>query len=68
MPRYRFTYPYPRNYPGIGLSVEPGDILDRDDNPDPHHFEELEDEAAKPKPAAKKPTTTDPTDPSEEIV
>jgi hypothetical protein len=41
VPKFRMTYPYPRHWPDLGFAADPGEIIERDENPDPNHFEEV---------------------------
>lgn len=58
MPKFRMTYPYARNFQGLG-KVEPDEVIERDENPSPHFFEEVAE--AKPW-VAPEPQTTEETD------
>jgi hypothetical protein len=41
VPKFRHTYPYSRTFIDLGFSVEPGEVVERDENPDPNFFEEV---------------------------
>lgn len=45
MPRFSFVGDSPRVFPEIMLEVAPGDVVDLDENPDPHFFEAVEADA-----------------------
>ena len=42
MPRFRMTWPYPRNWRDSGLRAQPGEVIESDENPDPNFFEEVD--------------------------
>jgi hypothetical protein len=47
MAQFTYTGDSPRTFPDHGLEVEPGDVVDLDENPDPHYFEASTPKAAK---------------------
>jgi hypothetical protein len=47
MPDFKYTGDSGRDFPDAGLTVEPGDVVTRDENPDPMFFEEVTTKAAK---------------------
>lgn len=40
MPVYKYTADHERFYPTLGVTLQPGDTFEADDNPDPAHFAE----------------------------
>lgn len=59
MTQYRFTWPYAMDYPFIGLRVQPDEVIERDENPDPNRFEEVSAPKAKTAPPTPDPKETD---------
>jgi hypothetical protein len=53
MPDYKYVGDSERDFPDLGLTVAPGDVVTRDQNPAPVFFEEVTPAPAKAAKAAK---------------
>jgi len=47
MPDFKYIGDAGRDFPDSGLTVEPGEVVTRDENPDPMFFEPVAPKAAK---------------------
>ena len=69
MPQFRSTYPYRRYFPTLGIIVDPDEVIEQPENPDPNYFEEVGSSPTPPvvsTPAAP-PVVSDPPTPEETI-